>query len=269
MNVLLANIFAIYRRELQSYFAAPWAYVIAAIFWAIGAFLFTIITFSENGIIVQGQIYDMQVQAGGQLPPIDLAYELIRTFLSTLGFITLFVLPILSMGLYTEERKRGTLELLATSPITNWAVAVGKLLAVVTFFATLILPLMVYQAIVLSAANPPIQPLVFLWPHLGLLLLGAAVLSLGMFISSLTDSTIVAAIATFGLLVVLWLMDTIADRLPGVLGTGLAHLSLLKHYTNLVLGIVDTSSLMVFGSYIFLGIFLTAQSIEAFRFQRS
>lgn len=269
MQMIWSNILAIVQRELQSYFATPWAYVIAGIFWLISGFLFTLVAFSNTGIIAQGQIYDLQAQAGAPVPPIDIAYELIRTFLSTLGFISLFVLPILSMGLYTEERKRGTLELLATSPITNWAVAVGKLLAVVMFFATLIVPLMAYQAIVLAAANPPIQPLVFLWGHFALLLLAAAVLSLGMFLSSLTDSTIVAAISTFGLILLLWLIDVIADSAPAPLGAVLSHLSLLKHYTNLVLGIVDTGSLAVFASYIFLGIFLTAQSIEAFRYQRS
>ena len=111
------------------------------------------------------------------------------------------------MGLYAEERKRGTLELLATSPVTNWAVAVGKLLGVLTFFITLVLPLLAYQAIALSAANPPVAPAVPLLGHLGLILLAAAVLSLGMFISSLTDSTILSAILTFALVLFLWVID--------------------------------------------------------------
>ena len=90
-----------------------------------------------------------------------------------------------------------------------------------------------------------------------------------MFISSLTDSTIIAAIATFGLVLLLSVIDAIASNTSGLLADILSHISLLKHYENLVQGIFDSSTLVAFSSYIFLGIFLTAQSIEALRFQRS
>ena len=129
--------------------------------------------------------------------------------------------------------------------------------------------MLAYQAIALSAANPPVAPAVPLLGHLGLILLAAAVLSLGMFISSLTDSTILAAILTFALILFLWVIDAIAQNLPGAVGKVLSHLSLLKHYSNLMQGIFDSTSLVVFASYIILGIFLTAQSIDALRFQRS
>ena len=106
--------------------------------------------------------------------------------------------------------------------------------------------------------------------HLGLILLAAGILSLGMFISSLTDSTILAAIFTFALILFLWVVDAIAQNLSGTpAGAILSHLSLLKHYTNWIQGIFDSSSLVVFLSYILLGIFLTAQAIDALRFQRS
>jgi ABC-2 type transport system permease protein len=148
-------------------------------------------------------------------------------------------------------------------------VAVGKLLGVLTFFTTLVLPLLVYEVITLSAASPPVPPVIPLLGHLGLILLAAAVLSLGMFISSLTSSTILAAILTFALILFLWVIDAIAKTVGGGVGEALGHLSLLKHYSNLTRGIFDTSSLILFASYIVLGIFLTAQSIDALRFQRS
>lgn len=131
------------------------------------------------------------------------------------------------------------------------------------------MPLFAYEAIAFSAANPPVPPAVPLLGHLALILLAAAILSLGMFISSLTDSTILAAIMTFGLIMLLWIVEAISQSIGGWLGSALGHLSLLKHYTNLVQGIFDTSSLVLFASYIVLGIFLTAQSIDALRFQRS
>lgn len=262
MRVILANIVAIYRRELQSYFASPLAYVVAGIFWLLSGLFFVFIL----NVTIQRTAY---ADAAGLQGAIDAPYQFLQSFLGILSSIALFILPILSMSLYAEERKRGTLELLATSPVTNWAVAIGKLLGVLTFFITLLLPMLIYEAIVLSATNPPLSPWVIISGHLGLILLAAAVLSLGMFVSSLTDSTILAAIFTFALILFLWIIDAVGQQIGGVLGAVFGHLSLLKHYSNLSQGILDSSSLILFGSYIVLGIFLTAQSVNVFRFQRN
>ncbi|HEY9872732.1 MAG TPA: ABC transporter permease [Candidatus Obscuribacterales bacterium] len=269
MGVIISNIVAIYRKELQGYFASPLAYAIAGAFWLLSGYFLVVILLGPEGIIQQVAFRDLQGQQGAPLPAVDVPYEFLRIFLSVMGSLALFVLPILSMNLYAEERKRGTLELLATSPVTNWAVAVGKLLGVVTFFTTMVLPLLVYEAIAFSASNPPIQPAVPLLAHAGLILFAAAVLSLGMFISSLTDSSILAAFLTFFLIVILWVIEILAKTIGGPVGEALSYLSLLKHYNNLVQGVLDTSSLILFASYIVLGVFLTAQSIDALRFQRS
>lgn len=266
MGLIIANVMAIFRKELQGYFASPLAYLVAGIFWLMSGFFFVEILLGPEGVIQQAVAQD---QLGVPTPPEDFAYKFLFFFLSVMGSLAMFVLPILSMGLYAEERKRGTLELLATSPLTNWSVAVGKLLGVLAFFTVMSLPLFVYEAIALSAANPPIQPAVPLLAHLGLILLAASVLSLGMFISSLTDSSIFAAFLTFGLVLFLWIIDLIAKNVGGPLGTALNHLSLLENYNNLIKGVLDTSSIVLFVSYILLGIFLTAQSIDALRFQRS
>lgn len=265
MRVILGNVLAIYRKELQSYFASPLAYIIAGVFWLVSGIFFVTFLLSPVGVIAQAAA---QAQMG-MTEPFDAVYTFLSAYLGVLGSLALFVLPMLSMGLYAEERQRGTLELLATSPVTNWAVALGKLLGVLTFFITMVLPLLVAEAIAFSAADPPVQPTVMLLGHAGLILLAAAVLSLGMFISSLTDSTVLAAILTFALVLFLWIIEAIADSLGGWVGEVLGHLSLLKHYTDLVQGTLDTSGIILFVSYILLGIFLTAQSIQAFRFQRS
>ena len=262
--MIIANTIAIFRKELQSYFASPLAYIIAAVFWLLSGFFFISLLLGPEGII-------QQVANNEQLGisrPVDVAYELVRYFFGVMGSLILFILPILSMGLYAEEQKGGTLELLATSPITNWVVALGKLLGVVTFFTVMILPVIIYTTIALSAAEPPVQPGVPLLALLGLILLAASILSLGMFISSLTESTILAAILTFALVLFLWVIDVIAANFEGPIAQGLRHLSLLDNYSNLVEGVLDTSSLVMFGSYIVLGLFLTAQSIQALRFSR-
>ncbi|MEM8602333.1 MAG: ABC transporter permease [Cyanobacteria bacterium P01_H01_bin.121] len=268
MRILAGNLFAIYRRELQGYFGSPFSYAIAGVFWLITGIFFLVIL---QSLLQQVANYDLQAQFGGgaNLPPIDVATLFVQSFLGSVGIIVLIVMPMLSMGLYTEERKRGTLELLATSPITNWGVATGKLLAVLTFVIGMILPIMLYEAIAFSAASPPLPFTVFLAAHAGLVLLAASVLSLGMFISSLTESTVLAAILTFVLVLLLWILQGIGDTIGGPIGEGLNYLSLLRHYTTLTEGVLDLGSFVVFASYIFLGIFLTAQTIETLRFQRS
>ncbi|QYX32697.1 ABC transporter permease [Sphaerospermopsis torques-reginae] len=269
MGIVIANIIAIYRRELQSYFVSPLAYGIAGIFWFISGLFLVMILIGPGGILPTVAAYDVQgQQLGVPVPPIDVPYEFIRAFLDRISWLLLFILPILSMGLYAEERKRGTLELLATSPVTNWAVAVGKLLGILTFFMTMVLPLLGFEAIAISGSNPPMSPVIPILGHVGLILLAAAILSLGMFISSLTDSTLLSAVLTFVVVILLLLIDSISKAIPGPVGDSLAHLSLLKHYNTLIQGIFDSSAFILFISYIILGIFLTAQSIDALRFQR-
>lgn len=269
MQVILANIMAIYRRELQSYFASPLAYSIASVFWIISGLMFVYILLDPlQGLIAQVAFRDQQL--GANAPPVDLPYTFQQLFLgNVMSSLALFVLPMLSMGLYAEERKRGTLELLATSPITNWSVAVGKLLGALTFFIFMISPFWLYQAIAFSSSTPPVQPIIPMMGFLALILLAASVLSLGMFISSLTDSTLLAAVFTFVLIMSLWILDLIGKSISGPVGAALTHLSLLTHFSILVQGILDTSSIILFASYIILGVFLTAQSVDTFRFQRS
>ncbi|MGQ4649347.1 ABC transporter permease subunit [Lyngbya aestuarii] len=265
MRVIIGNILAIFRKELQGYFASPLAYLVAGIFWILGGFFFVLILLGPEGVIQQAAARD---QLGVPTPPEDVAYQFLFFFLSVMGQLAMFMLPILSMGLYAEERKRGTLELLATSPLTNWSVAVGKLLGVLTFFIFMMVPLIIYEVVAFNAANPAVLPYVPLLAHAGLILLAASILSLGMFISSLTESSILAAIFTFALILFLWVIDLIANSSQGFLGQALNHLSLLENYNNLVQGVLDTGSLILFASYIIFGVFMTAQSIEALRFGR-
>ena len=263
--MIFSNILAIAQRELQEYFASPLAYIVAAIFWFISGLFFVEILIGEQGIIQQIVVSE---RAGVDIGSIDVAKEFLSSFLAILGSLTILVVPVLSMGLYAEERKRGTLELLATSPITNWVVALGKLLAVTCLFIFMIFPALIYEAIALGEAKPAISFAIPLLGHLGLILLAASLLSLGMFISSLTNSTILAAILTFGLVLLLWIVELIANSLQGWLRSGLLHLSLIESYNNMVRGVVEIDDFILFFSYIFLGIFLTSQSIHSLRLNR-
>ncbi|EAZ92843.1 ABC transporter permease [Crocosphaera chwakensis] len=261
--MILTNLAAIFRKEFQSYFTSPFAYIIAAVFWLIGGFFFSAIL---EQIL---QTLSFLEQRGQLSTPVDVPGQFIDNFFGVIISLLLVLLPALSMGLYSEERKRGTLELLATSPITNWVVAVGKLLGVLAFFIVLMIPFWIYEIIIFSNASPPVNLNIILLSHGSLILIATAILSLGMFISSLTDSGILAYILTFILILFLWIMDAITANLQDPFKTILSYLSLFDRYTDLVKGVLDISSLVLFASYILLGIFLTAQSIEALRYQRS
>lgn len=285
MRIFVGNVGAIYRRELQSYLVSPLAYAIAGVFWLLTGLLFWLILLGPTGAIAQAaqidscnaQCREQYAQMGIFVPTsMDVPYEFLQIFLQVLSSLSLFILPILSMGLYAEERKRGTLELLATSPITNWGVAVGKLLGVFTFYTMMVAPLLLCEIIVFNAAQPPMPPAVPLLGHLALLLLAASILSLGMFISCLSESTIFAAILTFALVLLLASLESLGNWLTtldlsilSTVGEVITHLSVQKHYANLIRGVWDTSSVMMLVSYIILGVFLTAQYIEALRFGRS
>lgn len=262
--MIISNIVAIAQRELQAYFTTPLAYIVAAVFWLISGWFFVEILIGEQGIIQQIIISE---KMGVDLGSVDAATEFLNSFSTILETLSLLIVPILSMGLYAEER-HGTLELLATSPITNWAVALGKLLAVVMLFITMILPAFIYEAIAFSAVEPPLPPMVPLLSHLGLILLVTSLLSLGMFVSSFTNSTILAATLTFGVILLIWMLELIATSTSGWLRDVLLHISLAESYNNLMRGIIDLGDFILFFSYIFIGLFLTAQSISLLRLKR-
>jgi ABC-2 type transport system permease protein len=262
MMLLLANFLAIFRKEFSGYFSSPFAYIIAGVFWLIAGIFF--------GVILEGIIQNAEfARQSGMSMPVDIASDFLSSYLGVIISLILVLLPALSMGLYAEERKRGTLELLATSPVTNWVVALGKLAGVLAFFSILMFPLWIYQSIIFSAATPPLPIAIILLANSAVVLVAASILSLGMFISSLTESSIIAYILTFILVLGLWIIDVVAQRVSGIAGEIFSYLSLFEHYNTLVNGVIDVKSFVLFLTYIFLGIFLTAQSIETLRFQRS
>jgi ABC-2 type transport system permease protein len=266
MRVAWANFVAIYRKELQGYFATSLNYVIAAVYWFMAG-VFYIILFNAVQTNVAAQ--DMQGQAGFECAPGRCSGSHFGELSGVLASLSLFILPLLSMNVFAQERQQGTLELLATSPITTTMVTVGKLAGVLTFFVTLLLPVMFYESLTLLQAEPPFSLGLILLGHGALVLLAAAILSLGLFVSATTESTLLAAVGTFALILLLWILQAVADRVSGVPAAIFRHLSLLQNYTNLIQGSVSTASLVLFASYVILGVFLTVQWVDGLRFQRS
>src|SRR6202041_3597552 len=185
----MRSLYAIYRKEMGHYFVSPVAYVL------VGLFLF-----------LSGFFFDLYVNAANEQSP-DAPTWVLRAFLGFLALVFLFFLPMVTMGVYAEERKRGTMELLMTSPITELQIVLGKFLASLTLFAAMLLPTAGYAAYVYLHSEPLPPWRLLLSGYAGIMLLGGSLLALGTFISSLTENQLIAAVLTFVAFLLLWVVD--------------------------------------------------------------
>jgi gliding motility-associated transport system permease protein len=171
------------------------------------------------------------------------------------------------MGVYAEERKRGTMELLMTSPVTDTEIVLGKFFASLTLLVIMLLPTFAYFAYMFFHSEPAAAWRVLFCAYLGALLLGSALLALGSFFSSLTESQLIAAILTFGAILLLWVIDFGSGTTA--IAAGLQYLSVFRHYDDFSRGVMDTSNLFFYLSFIFLGVFLTVRSVDSMRWRRA
>ena len=245
-------------KELRSYFVSPVVYVVGAVFLLIvGLLSYLYVVFAEAQAI---QL--MQMQGGmAQLNLNDLVF---RNLFSSIRFVLLLTLPILTMRLFAEERKLRTFEFLMTSPIGINEIVAGKFMSVFLIFLGL-LGLTGFVPLVLSFFST------FDWSpvltgYLGLTLLGALFLSVGILASALTENQIVAAFVSFGILLLLWLLAGLGSLLGDTtIGQTIAYLSFMDHFDHLVRGLIDTKDLVYFCSGVVLMLFLTHRVVEAAR----
>jgi gliding motility-associated transport system permease protein len=193
----------------------------------------------------------------------------VRNFFGIVSTIILFLTPMLTMGVYAEERKRGTMELLMTSPITELQIVGAKFLAALTLFAAMLAPTFLYQLLMSTYSEPGIPWRIVLSGYLGILLLGAVLVAIGSFISSLTESQIIAAVATFAVFLLLWVVDFGVRESTSTLGDALQYVSILRHFEDFSRGVIDTSSVVFYISLTALGFFLTIRTIDSMRWRKA
>ncbi|MGH9712156.1 MAG: ABC transporter permease [Candidatus Acidiferrales bacterium] len=261
----MQSLYAVYRKELGHYFASPIAYVFIGLFLALSAFFFNVfLTF----YIQRSFQMEMQSMRFGMPPDMDVPGLVMRQFFGLLSTLVLFFTPILTMGVYAEERKRGTMELLMTSPVTEIQIVLGKFLASLTLFTIMLLPTATWLSYMYLRSEPVPPWRMMLAGFAGVLLLGGALLSLGSFISSLTENQLIAAVLTFAAFLLLWVLDFGSDT-SGAFGAIVSYLSVVRHYDDFTKGVVDTSSLIYYFSFIVLFIFLTVRSVDSMRWRRA
>jgi len=251
----MQNVIAIWQREMRSYFVSPIAYVVLTVF----LFLCGLIFFGNLTEVYQ---YTMSTAQMGQgMQPIDVPGYITQSLFRTATVILLFILPMMTMALFSEEKKRGTIELLLTTPVGNFQALMGKYLASLTFLVILFAGSAITLSPLFVYSQPDWKPI--LTAYLGLFLYGAALLALGVFISTLTENQIVAVILTFGVSLVLWLISVFAASATGAAKTVINYLSVISHLDDFIKGVIDTSHVIYYVTFAFVGLFLAYRSLES------
>src|SRR5688500_8690342 len=192
----MKQIMAIVEREFRAYFSSPIAYVVLTIFVFLSGIFFTTILDQVLRFAMSRSMQGAQLGQGQE--PMDMPGMISQGFLSSMGVILLFIIPMITMALFSEEKKRGTMELLLTAPITDLQVVLGKFLAAAAFFVMLLLSTWIPMITLFIYGDPAAGPI--LTAYLGLLLYGLSLVGIGMFISTLTENQIIAAVLSFGTL---------------------------------------------------------------------
>jgi len=253
----MRNVSIICRKELGSYFASPIAYILLVMFGVIFGFFF----WNELGYFVMAS---MEMQMRGEGMPMNLNEQIIRPLLSNVAVIGLFFIPMITMRLFAEEKRTGTIEMLVTSPVRDVEIVLGKWLASLILYGCLLLFTAVNFAFLFKYGNPDWKPLLI--GYLGLLLQAGALLAIGTFISTLTKNQIIAGAMTFGVCILLWVVGWV-DYETGTWARVLSYLSVVTHFEPFGRGLLQSKDAVFYVAAIFLGLFFTARSMESLRWR--
>lgn len=255
----MRNVMAIAGKELQAYFHSPIAYLILTVYTALCGFVFY-----NSAAFFLRESFMMEAQGGMGAPPLSLNEYIIRPVLGgVLNVVLLILIPAITMRLYAEERRSGTIELLLTSPLTDMEIILGKFLGSMVLFLTLEAVTFAYLAVLFIYGNPNAKPLIA--NALGMLLYGGALMALGMWISTFTKNQIIAYVVTAVVLLLLYLLDWVNAYSQSTVGHVLSYMALTTHFENFYKGVIQLSDVVYYLSVVTLGIFLTARSVEALK----
>ncbi len=250
---------AVFKKEIRLYFGSPIAYVVFAIFALVAGWFFYNVFAFYTLLSLQAAMNPMAAR------DLSVGEGVLRPLFQNISVIMLLMMPILTMRLFAEEKKSGTLELLLTYPVRDGEVLAGKYGAALAIFLGMLSLTLVYPALTAWTVRLEWGPLVT--GYLGLVLQGAAFIAAGILISSLTENQIVAAVATFGTLLFFWVVGWAADSAGATVGRVLAHLSLTEHFDSFAKGVIDTRDVIYYLNFTLLSLFLTLRSLESKRWR--
>jgi ABC-2 type transport system permease protein len=254
----MRNAWIICRKELHSYFVSPIAYILLTMFGVIFGFMF----WNALGEFIYAGI---QMQMSGQSYPMNLNEWVIGPLVRNVSVTGLFFIPLITMRLFAEEKRTGTIELLATSPIRDLEIILGKWMAAMLLYCCLLLITAVNFVFLFRYGNPEWKPLAI--AYLGLLLLSGALLALGTFVSTLTKNQIVAGAVTFGICLLLFVFGWVSGYDNSPWARVLSYLSVSTHFDSFVRGVLDSKDVIFYVTVIIVGLFFTARSLESLRWR--
>jgi ABC-2 type transport system permease protein len=249
----------VFKKEMRLYFGSPVAYVVFTFFLVISGWFFSQIFLFYSDASMRSF---MQPQMGQNLNVVD---NVMRPLFTNMSVVLLFFIPMLTMRLFAEEKKSGTMELLLTYPVRDGEVLAGKYLAALALYLILLGLTLLYPALVAYFTRVEWGPI--LTGYLGLILTGAVFLAVGVLVSSLTENQIVAGFGTFGMLLGFWVIGWGAEFAGGTMRTVLQYLSIGDHLEGFTRGLIDTKDLVYYVTGVALALFLTLRSLESKRWR--
>ncbi len=233
--------FPILKREIRSYLYSPISYVL------IGTFIFLFSVFFL--------LFSVNYQKAEMAQALSMA-----------GLILVFLIPLLTMKVLTDEKKYGTDVLLFTTPLSTEKIVLGKFFSICFLYIVMIFISLIYPATLMLFGTPSLEPIA--GGYFGMLLLGISMISLGLFTSAFTDNQVVAAVFSFLSLLFMWIIDQIATSFGGVFGKILTWISLLSRWDDFSKGILDLRAVLYYISFTFVFVFLTVRVIEKRRWTK-
>lgn len=252
----MRTVLAITRKELESYFASPIAYVVVTLFLILsGIFFYIYLLFYLQSAQMAG--------AYGQ-EGMDVTQTIMRPLFSNLGFFGLIIFPLITMRLLSEEKKLGTYELLMTSPVSIPQLVLGKFLGAVSLVLFILLLTAVYPIVLVVFGNPDMGPI--LTGYLGLFLLASSFLAVGLLCSSVTENQIVAAVLGFVFLVIFWILNFVT-RSEAWYGKLAQYASIYQRFDDFTQGVINANDVFYYVSFAFFALFVTGIILQSQRWK--
>jgi ABC-2 type transport system permease protein len=257
----MRNILAICKRELLSFFVSPIAYfVITGFALLVGFFFFNYLAFFAR-VFEMSQM--MAFRGRGELP--NLNQLVVEGLFQTMVVILVFLIPLLTMRIIAEEKRRGTFELLITSPVSVTELVLGKFLSLAVVIVVMLGISFVFPLLLMVYGNPEVPPIIS--GFFGVVLCALGFASIGMAVSSFTENQIVAGVSSMVVLLLLYVIQAPAESLGGTSAEVLRYLSPIDQVQQFLRGVISLKSVTYFVSLILLGIFLSQRALDAHRWR--
>jgi ABC-2 type transport system permease protein len=253
------NIWALVKKEIRAYFSSPIAYVVIFSFLLLAGFFFysLVMWFNAQAMqMAQNPYYAQQININEMV---------FSPLFGNMSIVLIFVIPLLTMRLLAEEKKNGTDELLYTSPLSVGQIVLGKYFAALVMLAVLLGMTALLSIFAFAFGNPEVAP--WLTGYLGLFLMGATFIAIGLFFSSLTENQIVAAVLTLLTLLLFFLLNWVSSLGNGAWRSVVSYLSFSEHFGVMTQGILDTKDIAYYLSFSFFGLFLAHSVLQSRRWR--